>query len=265
MVPGTHATIATPGVCENAGTVLHLCCDAAAERIETEGPLRNSLREEGLTRLLDHALAPRPANAYAPFNQEWKEIPGFFDFLGPYSSMAADIPDGQPIGEVGCWLGKSLHYLARELQLRGKTNQIYAIDTWSGDDTLAEHVAKLGGPDKLYQMFLQNMRQFAGRVLPIRMPSVEAAALFPDEFFGALFLDANHSYEAVRADLEAWYPKVRHGGLIFGHDYIPTHLRSLGGVVRAVDEFFADDSIECRPASRVWKHVRTSEEPRIWA
>ena len=37
--------------------------------------------------------------------------------------------------------------------------------------------------------------------------------------FDLIFIDADHSYEAVREDIIAWWPKVKNGGIISGHDY----------------------------------------------
>ena len=54
------------------------------------------------------------------------------------------------------------------------------------------------------------------------------------------FIDGDHVYEAVRADLAAWWPKIRSGGLLTGHDYdIYLDTTGVWGVRRAVDEFAA--------------------------
>jgi hypothetical protein len=49
--------------------------------------------------------------------------------------------------------------------------------------------------------------------------SVEAAKQFEDGYFDFVYIDADHTYDGITADLEAWYPKVRKGGMIAGHDY----------------------------------------------
>lgn len=49
--------------------------------------------------------------------------------------------------------------------------------------------------------------------------SVELAAGFPDWHFDWIFIDAGHDYENCKADLEAWWPKLRPGGLFSGDDY----------------------------------------------
>ena len=59
-------------------------------------------------------------------------------------------------------------------------------------------------------------------VVPILTTSVRAAKLFADESVPFCFIDADHSYASVTADLHAWWPKVRAGGMIAGHDYRQT-------------------------------------------
>lgn len=68
------------------------------------------------------------------------------------------------------------------------------------------------------------------------MASVEAAERVEDGWADFIFIDAGHSYQAVKADIEAWLPKVRPGGWFGGHDYHSAHT----GVIRAVDEAFGE-------------------------
>ncbi len=52
-----------------------------------------------------------------------------------------------------------------------------------------------------------------------------------------VYIDADHHYAAVYLDCQNWYPKVKAGGIISGHDYA----RSIGDDVRrAVDTFFSE-------------------------
>ena len=37
-------------------------------------------------------------------------------------------------------------------------------------------------------------------------------------FIDFLFIDADHRYESFIADLKAWIPKVKAGGIVCGHD-----------------------------------------------
>jgi len=67
----------------------------------------------------------------------------------------------------------------------------------------------------------------------IRKTSEEAAKDI-DEPLDFVYIDGNHSYSFVMADILNYYPLLRKGGVIGGHDYTPFHDL---GVVRAVDEF----------------------------
>jgi hypothetical protein len=53
----------------------------------------------------------------------------------------------------------------------------------------------------------------------VRQFSVEAAKAIPDRSLDFVYIDANHRYEYVVADLAAWSPKVKVGGIVSGHDY----------------------------------------------
>ena len=55
---------------------------------------------------------------------------------------------------------------------------------------------------------------------------------FEDNSIAFLYIDTTHEYEHVIKEIDAWYPKVKLGGIIAGHDYFTP------GVHRAVNEFF---------------------------
>lgn len=101
----------------------------------------------------------------------------------------------------------------------------YMVDTWIRKTDVYEAVV-----DKT---------KFAGeRAHVIRQYSTRAAPMFEDNFFHLVFIDAHHTYEAVKEDMEAWWPKCRNGGIFSGHDY--NHYKNDSGrygVVRAVKEF----------------------------
>ena len=64
--------------------------------------------------------------------------------------------------------------------------------------------------------------------------SVEGAKKFPVNSLDFVYIDAAHDYANVKADVEAWYPLVKDGGVIGGHDF---SLSSHDGLIDAVIEF----------------------------
>ena len=73
----------------------------------------------------------------------------------------------------------------------------------------------------------------------IRKSSFDAVNDFEDESIDIVFIDANHSYESVKNDIDLWLPKVKTGGVLSGHDYSI----SFFGVIQAVNEKMGTDNI----------------------
>jgi len=68
----------------------------------------------------------------------------------------------------------------------------------------------------------------------IEMSSLEASKTFEDETFDFVYIDAEHTLEMVKQDIQVWLPKVKKGGMLSGHDY------NLPDVQKAVKEVFPD-------------------------
>ena len=202
-----------------------------------------------------------------------EKVDGYFDYSGFYSSLAFDALDGSEVVEVGSWQGKSTIYLANQFKAFGKRAHIHCVDTFDGgtDEVIQKRVKEMGGPDVAQERIQENLRraQVGWMVTTHRKPSVEAASDFQDDSMAAVFIDADHSYEAVKADLAAWYPKVKPGGIIAGHDFVWNHPVSQKGVIRAVREFCADKPLEVMRHGRIWKSVKygdvePSQRKRSW-
>lgn len=109
------------------------------------------------------------------------------------------------------------------------------IASWQG------RMLHLVDPWKATPRFFDNeiaqlVQEFEPRIIAHRALSLDAAPTFQDEFLDFVYIDADHTYEAVLADLKAWYPKVRHGGILCGHDYDGNAAHN-GWVRQAVNEF----------------------------
>lgn len=85
--------------------------------------------------------------------------------------------------------------------------------------------------DRSKQICQENLLPFGDRATLRNTTSLEFCTTVPDESFQYIFIDGNHSYEHVRNDIFAWYPKLVPGGIFAGHD---VHLRD---VQQAINEF----------------------------
>ena len=144
------------------------------------------------------------------------------------------LPDGPVVGaEVGVFDGRMSRHLLERPDLR-----LVMVDRW---DAPTEAYTLTGDPraelgrDEMSEAKRTAMltTAFAAtRRTVAHMDSLAAAAnpMLADLDF--VFLDADHGYEAVAADIEAWRHTLKPGGLLCGHDYGDERF----GVTEAVDD-----------------------------
>lgn len=180
---------------------------------------------------------------YQNIGENWFTYPEF------YSSVVKNFPDDSRFVEVGCWRGRSACFLGVEIHNSGKKISLDCVDTWKGSE---EHIGySILEDDGLYKEFLGNIEPIKHIINPLRMTSLEASSLYEDESLDFVFLDASHKYEDIKMDMEAWYPKVKKGGIFSGHDY-PTWQE----VVKAVDEFFHTRKLDFSSKEYCWIHQK---------
>lgn len=150
------------------------------------------------------------------------------------------MPPSGKIAEIGSWKGKSSAYLGVEAKNANKSLRIWCVDTWKGCSAVPVQMKDSAvQTDTLYELFLSNIESLRDIITPIRGDSAASAHNFPDNYFDAVFIDASHEYENVKADIAAWYPKVKSGGIFAGHDY-----PGFPGVVQAVHEFLNANTVK---------------------
>jgi predicted O-methyltransferase YrrM len=135
------------------------------------------------------------------------------------------------IVEVGSWKGRS----TKALLETGK--KVFAVDTWEGSQDPNDLTFSQAKQEDIFATFQKNVGHYENLKV-IKKDSLSAAKQFSDKSVDMVFIDANHTYEGVKADIEAWLPKAKR--VICGHDYTP----GWPGVVRAVDELFAGRKVQ---------------------
>ena len=79
----------------------------------------------------------------------------------------------------------------------------------------------------------------------IRKKSLDAVKDFSDLSVDLVYIDGDHTYEGCKADIHAWWPKVKSGGILMGDDYFE-YKTGKGfdfGVIPAVNEFVAENTL----------------------
>ncbi len=159
--------------------------------------------------------------------------------------LLASLPSGAVCAEVGSWHGD----FAEKILAETRPKTLHLVDPWEHRDEDAYERAMFGGSardgqsemEAIYQGVLERFRTNIeqGQVEVHRARSLDAARTFPDGALDWVYIDGDHTYEAVKADLEAYYRTIRPGGLLAGDDYGDPGWWA-DGVTRAVDEFAAD-------------------------
>lgn len=155
-----------------------------------------------------------------------------------YGVFSKIINDNQfkVVAEVG--IGYGTH--AKQILKNTNVDKLYLIDPmkYYPNDLFAEAIMSKSPEipgnnfNELYELINNELSPFTNRYKWFRTESLKITnEQISDGSLDCIFIDGDHSYDAVLADLEFWWPKVRKGGQLLGDDYW------MGDVARAVHEF----------------------------
>lgn len=167
--------------------------------------------------------------------------------------------------EIGVYKGETSKTI-----LENWGGKLYLVDVWRPLGEEYEDMSNNAFHSDVFRECMKNIEGLEQRGIMIRTDSLGASELFRDESLDFVYIDANHSYDYVKKDLEIWFPKVKRGGIFSGHDYmdldwvkdrnflpngkdkyIYTNLpngqlyyNGIFGVNPAVDEFFEKEKLQ---------------------
>ena len=95
--------------------------------------------------------------------------------------------------------------------------RLVCVDPWGAYSTGTQTVEQ-SEQERLYRQTRERLARFSDRSDVWRMTSLDAARRLEPASLDFVYLDARHEYEHVREDVEAWWPLVRPGGIMAGHD-----------------------------------------------
>lgn len=166
--------------------------------------------------------------------------------------------------EVGTWNGASALHMAKLMKQHCGGGTIACVDTWLGshhelwtEPYRTQLHLKHGYPMQYFQ-FLANVVKSGQQdvILPVPMTASAAARYFVSKGLSAdcIYIDASHEEEDVYADLTAYWPLLRTGGIFFGDDYSPRY----PGCIRAVNRFAYEHSLYLTTEEKKWMVVKAA-------
>lgn len=153
--------------------------------------------------------------------------------------------------ELGVWKGRTFKHLINtfsDLKIIGVDLYSPQLDSKGPEKWIPGENGHEWDHENYYTDLIEFCKKNNDRGIIIRDYTFNAAKMIENFSLDFVFIDADHSYESVKKDIEDWDPKVKPGGIVFGHDIDwPT-------VKRAVEEKYGKDyKIE---EDNVWYHVK---------
>jgi hypothetical protein len=119
--------------------------------------------------------------------------------------------------ELGVGKSQTFEYLLKHCS----DINIIGVDLWQKREkstVIGSETYEDWDMEALYNKAKDIEERYCARALVWRISTTEAAKRVPDNSLDLVFVDADHTYEAVMRDIKNWLPKLRPGGYMFGHD-----------------------------------------------
>ena len=124
------------------------------------------------------------------------------------------------VGLIGAEIGVNKGYNATYICNIIQPKLLYLIDPWNNffDPASGEIIGEA------QYIMTRELLQLFNCCKIIRNTSFNAAQNIKNESLDFVYIDADHSYNAVLSDMILWYPKIRKKGIISGHDFTTTNV-----------------------------------------
>ena len=151
------------------------------------------------------------------------------------------------IVEVGVWKGD----FSIQIWNISKPNLLILVDSWAFDEKVRGCAPQVNGEEPLNQHFFDQAKndtfskfENIQNVNILDSNSLDASTNYEDNFFDYIYLDAEHTYDAVTNDLKVWYPKLKKNGILFGDDYYWREEDDTLSLHKAYQEFIFKNNIK---------------------
>jgi hypothetical protein len=136
-------------------------------------------------------------------------------------------------GKVGIEIGVGNGVFSNEILANSKLKKLYSIDCWEYNQFNSDPIVS-------YNNTVRTLKPYGDRSQIIKAYANLAVDSFEDQSIDFIYIDGDHNYEPVKRDILLYYPKIKIGGILSGHDYS----QNWPGVVQAVNEIFLDLNLD---------------------
>lgn len=149
--------------------------------------------------------------------------------------------------EVGVWRGE----FSKKIYNISKPKMLVLVDSWTYDEHVRGCAPQVDGKEPLSQKFFDDAKnetfnKFKNykNIIILDQSSLDSSSNYNDNYFDYIYLDAEHTYQAVTEDLDIWYPKLKINGVLFGDDYYWREEDDTLSLHRAYQDFIAKHQIK---------------------
>ena len=134
--------------------------------------------------------------------------------------------------EIGVYKGANI-----PIFLKTKPACLYLLDCW--EKQTGSYEQDILNNEDMVSAYNNVVKTFGDlpNIVIIQQYAHDACSFFKDKYFDWIYFDADHSYNATLRELTDWYPKIKNGGWVCGHDYFQSTDYPWVQCKRAIDEF----------------------------
>jgi hypothetical protein len=120
---------------------------------------------------------------------------------------------------------------------------LYLVDPWAAQDPQEyEDISNSEDHQSNLYTCATNLSEYESRYSIVRKKSPLAANDFENDSLDFVYIDANHKYSFVKSDIEAWFPKIRNGGILSGHNYFNSWQSIIELAPNGIDKYIFNEA-----------------------
>jgi hypothetical protein len=159
---------------------------------------------------------------FASFDYATKEKPES-NYVLPILDERNDL--GELLNDLNYTVGVELgvqegHYSNKILEKWPKCEKFHLVDSWEHQPNYHD-IANVdqNSQNRKFDTTKQNMQKWGSKIVFHRMYTNEAVKHFENNSVDFVYVDARHDYKGAKEDIQNWWPKIKIGGILAGHDF----------------------------------------------